>query len=238
LESGYPASGYGEPGSRFCLLVWIEYHWAETKLVYMEDATSSKTQISHQPFVHDGNELKVGMDMYFVYKDTLYSAPIEMFRLDSLDDYSGKMINVYGVCGIPEHFVHSERQLPTTPEIVFSTSRDMRLFYSELDTSAGDSSIQVFDHYKITSFHRATGELNDAFQPTYRSFFRVECEDSVIIYKGIGEYPYRYVVGDFNGNGKTDLFLTYEDWDDYFYDIYEFDGCHFKTKMYETLIYD
>jgi hypothetical protein len=221
-----------------CLLVWIEYHWAESRLVYMEDLPSSKRTISYQPFLHNGKELKIGTDLFFKLNDSLYSSTIEMFFLDSLDSYSGMIFNVYACCGIPDYFKQPQKQLPLGNEIIFSTSNDIKIFYRKFDVSSADSSVKVYDGYRFMSFYQETGELNDAFQPMYRSYFKAEYRDSSIIDAGIDEYPYRFVIGDFNGNGRINLYLLYRGWDDTFLDIYEFDGYLKQSKKYAILVYD
>jgi hypothetical protein len=215
-----------------CLFVWIEQNACSTSIASMQPLSNSlrDSYVSNGPVFQDGDTLTAGSPMYFICQNHVFASKINEFLLFS-QGLHGCGFEIYAMCSIPDSMKGDSTLFSGMYNIICSTSENIKLYYDRADTQ---KTLTVTTHvggYGFYSYLADTGEKGKYDETIYHASLEVRHNMLPVFNTGTQTVPLTYLIGDFNGNGKVDMFLFYWDWDQT-YKIIEFDRNTSQMKTY------
>ena len=215
-----------------CLFVWIEQNACSTSIDNKEPLSDllKSTYVSNGSIFHYGDTLKAGSLMYFICRNRIFETRIEKFLLYShcLHECG---YDIYAICSIPDTMKGDSSLFSGRYAVICSTNEDMKIYYDKTEIQNRITDYETARGYEFFSYLEDTGEKGKYDENIYRSEIQVKYNRTPIFDTGMQVVPFEYIIGDFNGNGKVDLFLFLWDWDQ-IYTIIEFDRNAYQTKIY------
>ena len=199
------------------------------EVVYYENmyGTISNMASSMDSFTVGTINFTIGMPFFFIYQGKKYSTSIELFILfGCYKDSAGLAAS----CFIPEEIIDIVES-DCYQSIICSIREQMVLYFDGLDPNRQPRYVTDIGDYRIISKYEETEKLDPYGNVLYDTRFAVTFRNKLILEEtdGPSPYPYKYLIGDFNGNGRMNIFLSRLGW---IHDvwIYEFKGAEYKEK--------
>jgi len=215
------------------LFVWLFYNVAYDTLLRREYSDSSDLEYVYSlvfttkdSLVKEGVVLFPGSPVYLVCNGSVYSTEIREFVY--YVSLWGKA-NIYASCSIPQE-IHNLHQTADF-DVLCSTSRSIKVFYDEFEMQEDVDEFTEVGDYRFWSHIEDTGEKGHYLETVYNSFIRVRIDKKTVYDTGRQGVPLFFKIGDFNGNGKVDMYVEHHPWHQYFW-IIEFDGESYYQKEY------
>jgi hypothetical protein len=184
---------------------------------------------------YDSLNFAVGMPIYFVIDSTLYETEILEFLFT---DYDNDSARIYASCQIPDALKSSHRDLYFFHPIC-STSKSMVPYNNFPGYASRVDEMRQFGQYTIHRHMEDTGKLGDWGEKIFIAWVEVIFDSTDIYRTGTSAAPIACSYGDFNGNGKLDIYLQYYRDSTALHEYFiEFDGAAYQTKEYVTELYD
>ncbi len=218
------------------LFVWLYQRVPEDNTIEKLDSATivfnglspSEFYTTKDPLIYENDTLEIGKNLFFGYKNTVFETSIERFIYYFCYNDS---CNIYAACSIPLSLGNVEES-PFFYDIVCSTSKDLHLSHDRFnEQKIVEDTIRIGD-YTITSYLEDTGLKGKYMETVYESFIQVRYKSDLVYDTKRQYYQLFYKVGDFNGNGKLDLFIFHHPWDRIYW-IIEFKGAKFQIKGYK-----
>jgi len=221
------------------LFVWIGYCNAVDSALdrrmttYLVDYFDLRLLATKDAVNIAGGKLEVGSPIYFVYKGKKYQTQvIEFIYLGCQPDTA----NIYASCAIPEDLraeVTDQWYSWFSFQILCSTNPRIDVQRCMFDWERVVEDTVRAGEYTLVSHLSDTGRKGHYDETLYEAYVKVVLGSEIIFTTPTSEYPVNYCIGDFNGNGKIDLFVDYnDDYVDTHYVIIEFDGATYEIKEY------
>ncbi len=163
-------------------------------------------------------------DIFFLYKGNKYKTKIEKIFF-----YKGWVYGYFASCYLPDELKEKNSNENLFP-LICSTNRDIKLFLDRHNSGQIDDVIFVYKDYKIESSIRDTGERGYFDDIIYDASLIVKYKDKEI-YRFTSTTILDYMIGDFNGNGKLDIYIQEYVWGR-LYLLIEFDEEKISEKNY------
>ena len=160
-------------------------------------------------------------DIYFLYNGNKYNTKIEKTFC-----YKGWVYGYFASCFIPDELKEKDSNENFFP-LIGSTNQEIQIFLDRYHSGQVDGEVFSYKDYKIESSIRDTGERGYFDAIVYDASLIVKYKDKEI-YRFNSTTKLDYMVGDFNGNGKLDIYIQECFWGR-LYLLVEFD----KEKIYE-----
>ena len=216
------------------LFVWLECNESEQQDlegVKLLSYGNSEIYVANGPVGYNDAQLDTGTAIYFVYEGRTYETKIEQFILVKPYGLAENLLNTYADCPIPDSLKENKSLSSGFFPIICSLQKKIQVYYDKFNVQKTLKETARVQEYRIESFLQDTGQKGHYGEPVYKSRFSVRYRDKVIYDTGEKTYPFKYIIGDFDGNGKVDLYLYYSPWGR-IYRIIEFDRSKVKMKEY------
>jgi len=184
----------------------------------------------------DSLELSVGMPVYFLVDYELYETKILEFLFTDFDKDSARM---YASCQIPDTLKAGRADLRYVDPIC-STSKPIAPLYDFPGTPSQVDEVRRYGKYTIHRHLEDTGKLGDIWgEKLFISWVDVRFDTTSIFRTDTNRYPVDCSYGDFNGDGKLDIYLRWNKDDDALHQLLmELSGDKYRIKDYVTELYD